>query len=131
MLAVPVEALPEGPGWAYEPKFDGWRALAFRREHSVHLQSRTGKPLGGYFPDVTRMVRASLPAGVVLDGELVVWERDRTSFALLQRRRSGRREVVRVAPQAPTHPAGVDLPRDAGQRGALDTPPAAPPKPAA
>jgi ATP-dependent DNA ligase len=68
MLAASVDVLPEGPGWAYEPKFDSWRAIAWRRDDDVHLHSRAGRPLGSYFPDITRAVRAAVPAGVVLDG---------------------------------------------------------------
>ncbi|MEU9742527.1 hypothetical protein AB0E12_25410 [Micromonospora chersina] len=61
----------------------GGRPLAFRGASDVYLQSRAGRNLTPYFPDITRAVWAFVPPGVVLDGELVVWERGRTNFALL------------------------------------------------
>jgi ATP-dependent DNA ligase len=108
MLAAPVEQFPLG-AVAYEPKWDGWRALLFRDRDTVHLQSRTGKPLAGYFPEVSRLARAHVPPGTVLDGELVVWEpgRERTSFPLLQRRVAG--NAVREAYRHPAHFVAFDL----------------------
>ncbi|MGR6318849.1 hypothetical protein Q2K19_31745 [Micromonospora soli] len=79
MLAAPVDSVPEGPNLVNEPKWDGWRALAFRGASDVYLQSRAGRNLTPYFPDITRAVRALVPPGVVLDGKLVVWERGRTN----------------------------------------------------
>jgi ATP-dependent DNA ligase len=66
-LALSRKVLPEGEGWAYEPKYDGFRALAYVDGDDVYLQSRGGKPLRRYFPEV------SFPKGrYVLDGELVI-----------------------------------------------------------
>jgi ATP-dependent DNA ligase len=66
-LAKPAAALPEGDGWAYEPKYDGFRALAFVDGGAVHIQSRNGKPLTRYFPEL------AFPVGrYVLDGEIVI-----------------------------------------------------------
>jgi len=109
MTAAAVTSLPEGR-YAYEPKWDGWRALLFRTGDGVFLQSRTGKPLARYFPDLVRVAREALPAGLVLDGELVVWERalGRTSFALLQRRVGGA-GAVREAYRNPATFAAFDL----------------------
>src|ERR687890_395619 len=65
-LARPRATLPEGEGWAYEPKWDGFRAIAYVDGGECYLQSRNGKPLSRYFPEV------SFPAGrYVIDGELV------------------------------------------------------------
>lgn len=86
MLSAPVDAVPQGPRLAYEPKWDSFRALAFVEATGVYLQSSAGKNLSPYFPDVTRAIRQTLPQGVILDGELIVWERGRTSLARLQRR---------------------------------------------
>lgn len=122
MLATPVDTLPEGPGWAYEPKWDGWRAIAFCRAQGVHLQSRSARPLSNYFPDVTRVVRATVPAGVVLDGELIVWERERTNFALLQRRVTAGSHVLRMARDHPAHYVVFDLLRDVDGRELLEVP---------
>ena len=66
-LALSRKALPEDEGWAYEPKYDGFRALAFVDGGDVFLQSRNGRPLARYFPEL------ELPAGrYVIDGELVI-----------------------------------------------------------
>jgi ATP-dependent DNA ligase len=107
MLARPIAALPaEDPRavTAYEPKFDGWRLLVFRGPgEGVQLQSRSGRLLTGYFPEVARIARDHLPPGVVLDGEVIVWEgeRRRLSFAHLQRRitASPRRALERALQQ--------------------------------
>jgi ATP-dependent DNA ligase len=108
MLAAPVPELPIG-AVGYEPKWDGWRALLFRTGDDVYLQSRTGKPLGAYFPELVRVASASLPAGLVLDGELVIWDAEagRTSFARLRRR-------VAAADRQPAHFVAFDLLQLAG-----------------
>lgn len=70
-LALSRKTLPEGDGWAYEPKWDGFRVLAFVDGDEVYVQSRGGKPLLRYFPEL------ELPAGeYVLDGELVILDGD-------------------------------------------------------
>ena len=58
MEAKLVDALPEGEGWQYEPKWDGFRCLVFRDGDAASLQSKPGKPLGRYFPEVVAMVLA-------------------------------------------------------------------------
>ena len=81
-LARSRQALPEGAGWAYEPKYDGFRTLAFVDGEDVYLQSRGGKPMTRYFPEV------DLPAGrYVIDGELVILDDDGAEvFDALQNR---------------------------------------------
>src|SRR5215218_6584266 len=81
-LALSRKDLPEGEDWAYEPKYDGFRALAFVDGDEVYLQSRGGKPLRRYFPEV------EIPKGrYVLDGELVIIDGDgREEFNRLQMR---------------------------------------------
>lgn len=121
MLAKPVDTLPAADacagGCAYEPKFDGWRCLVFRHRGEVYLQSRSGRPLGGYFPEIARLCRQALPDGAVVDGELVAWEpvSGRTSFALLQRRVSAGRRVLQLARQHPAHLVVFDLLQADGQ----------------
>src|SRR5215211_7466866 len=121
MLARPVNALPAADacagGCAYEPKFDGWRCLVFRNRGNVYLQSRSGRPLASYFPEIARRCRQALPDGVVVDGELVAWEPvpGRTSFALLQRRVSAGRRVLQLARQHPAHLVVFDLLQADGQ----------------
>src|SRR5512137_2460795 len=72
MLAKRVDALPEGQGWLYEPKWDGFRALVFRDGEQVYLQSRDLKPLARYFPELPPALRHALPDRCVLDGEIVI-----------------------------------------------------------
>ena len=72
MLAKRVSALPDGEGWLYEPKWDGFRALLFRDRDEWHLQSRDLKPLGRYFPELRQPILSQLPERVVLDGEIVI-----------------------------------------------------------
>ena len=79
MLASPVDGIPRKGGLLFEPKWDGFRCLVFadpQAEEPVVLQSRTGRPLNRYFPEVLRNVAAQLDRPAVLDGELVVIRRD-------------------------------------------------------
>ncbi|MCW3820213.1 hypothetical protein ONA91_37870 [Micromonospora sp. DR5-3] len=122
MLAAPVDAVPEGPDLVHEPKWDGWRALAFRETDGVYLQSRAGRNLTTYFPDITRTIRAAVPPGVVLDGELIVWEGGRTNFAQLQRRVTAGRALLRLAREFPAHYVLFDLLADAGGQVIVDLP---------
>jgi ATP-dependent DNA ligase len=92
MAAKTVTQLPVGPGWSFEPKYDGFRALAFAGPGGVVLQSRQLRDLTPAFPDVAAAVRHL--GEVVVDGELVVWRAGRFDFAALQDRlRSGRARV--------------------------------------
>ena len=81
-LARSRKELPDGDGWAYEPKYDGFRTIAFVDGEDVYLQSRGGKPMTRYFPEV------ALPAGrYVVDGELVILDDDGAEvFDALQNR---------------------------------------------
>jgi len=80
MEAESVPALPAGPEWQYEPKWDGFRCLAFRDGDEVRIQSKAGKPLGRYFPDVVEDVAALEARRFVLDGEIVIPVDGRLSF---------------------------------------------------
>lgn len=84
MLAAPATTIP--PGMAYEPKWDGFRALVFRDHDEVRLISRSGRDLTPYFPDVVEAVRADAPQRCVLDGELVVIDGDALRFTRLLER---------------------------------------------
>ncbi|MGI5238881.1 ATP-dependent DNA ligase [Dactylosporangium sp. CA-139066] len=113
MRAVAVGDLPDG--LVYEPKWDGFRALAWVFDDRVLIQSRQLRDLTPYFPDVRRLLRA-LPAGTVLDGELVIWDPDRgrTSFTALQGRITAGRRLLREARGRPAHLVVFDLLQDAG-----------------
>jgi len=85
-LARSAKELPEGEQWCYEPKWDGFRTIVFRDGHDVRLQSRNGRPMNRYFPEVVEQVRA-LPADrVVLDGEMIVIVDGIQEFDLLSQR---------------------------------------------
>jgi ATP-dependent DNA ligase len=105
-LARSRAALPEGDGWAYEPKWDGFRAIAFVDGGDVHLQSRNGKPLNRYFPELR------FPAGrYVVDGEIVILnERGGQEFDLLgQRIHPAASRVAMLAERWPARFIAFDL----------------------
>lgn len=72
MEAQPAESLPSGPEWHYEPKWDGFRCLAFRDGDRIDLESKSGKPLTRYFPELVASLRAIRAKQFVLDGEIVI-----------------------------------------------------------
>jgi ATP-dependent DNA ligase len=80
MEAESTDRLPSGPGWQFEPKWDGFRCLAFRDGDSIRIQSKAGKPLGRYFPDVVESLGALGATRFVLDGEIVIPVNGRLSF---------------------------------------------------
>lgn len=102
MLCQLAHALPEGEGWLYEPKWDGFRALVFRDGDELVIQSRELKPLGRYFPELDGPLRASLPPRVVLDGEIVIATGGALDFeALLLRIHPAASRVKLLAAQHP------------------------------
>ncbi len=117
MDAELVHELPKGPGWQYEPKWDGFRCLAFRSGEHVELQAKSGKSLGRFFPDVVALLR-SLPASrFVIDSELVIPVAGENSFEELQLRLHP--AASRVRKLAAAHPATMmafDLLVDDGGR---------------
>jgi ATP-dependent DNA ligase len=86
MLAKRADTLPEGDGWMFEPKWDGFRTLVFRDGASLMLQSRDKKPLNRYFPELEAPLLEQLPERAVLDGEIVVARGDALDFEALQLR---------------------------------------------
>ncbi|HTM87294.1 MAG TPA: ATP-dependent DNA ligase [Terriglobales bacterium] len=80
MEAKSVEELPRGEGWQYEPKWDGFRCLAFRHGEQVLLQSKAGQPLGRYFPELVDALRLLRPQQFVFDGEIVIFSGEHLSF---------------------------------------------------
>jgi ATP-dependent DNA ligase len=102
MEAKLVRALPRGEGWLYEPKWDGFRCVAFRDGDELALQSKAGQPLARYFPEVVAALQSLAPTRFVLDGELVIPEGDAFSFdALLQRIHPAASRVQKLAHQTP------------------------------
>src|SRR3954447_13428379 len=105
-LALSRKELPEGEDWVYEPKYDGFRAIVYVDGDEVYLQSRGGKPLRRYFPEV------EFPKGrYVLDGELVILDSDgREQFDALQNRLHPAESRVRMlAEQSPALFRAFDL----------------------
>jgi ATP-dependent DNA ligase len=102
MEAKEVGALPKGDGWQYEPKWDGFRCIAFKNGARVELQSKSGQPLGRYFPEVVDRLKRLPAKKFVVDGELVVRIDDAQSFDdLLQRIHPAESRVKRLARETP------------------------------
>jgi ATP-dependent DNA ligase len=110
MEAKLVEALPEGEGWQFEPKWDGFRCLVFRDGGEVHLQSKSGKPLGRYFPEVVETILSMNADRFVLDGELIIPVGGILSFDALQLRlHPAESRVRRLASETPAQLMLFDL----------------------
>ena len=102
MEARLVDEIPSGPGWQYEPKWDGFRCLAFRDGERIELQSKSGQPLARYFPEVVAHVRALPARSFVLDGEIVIPLDGRLSFDdLLQRIHPAASRIERLSRERP------------------------------
>ena len=86
MEALLAAELPEGDGWQYEPKWDGFRCIARRDGDDIEMISRSGKPLGRYFPEVLEILGATKEKHFVVDGELILPLADRLDFEALQMR---------------------------------------------
>jgi ATP-dependent DNA ligase len=105
-LARSAKELPLGDQWAYEPKFDGFRAIVFVDGDELMIQSRSGKPLGRYFPEL------SFPSGrYVIDGEIVIDSADgQQDFGALQQRiHPAESRIAMLAEQTPAHYLAFDL----------------------
>ena len=110
MLAKRVGELPSGKGWIFEPKWDGFRTLIFRDGDEVFIQSREGKPLDRYFPELNEPLRAQLPERCVLDGEIVIASADGLDFDALQLRlHPAASRVKMLAEQMPASVVFFDL----------------------
>jgi ATP-dependent DNA ligase len=102
MEALSVDAIPVGEEWQYEPKWDGFRALAFRDGDKVEIQSKSGRLMTRYFPELVAALRALKAHKFVLDGELAVSAGRAFSFdALLQRIHPAASRVRRLAAETP------------------------------
>ncbi len=117
MEALSVEEIPVGKEWQYEPKWDGFRALAFRDGNKIELQSKSGRLMTRYFPEVVAALRALGASKFVLDGELVVPRDGAFSFdALLQRIHPAASRVRKLAVETPALFIVFDLLIDADGR---------------
>ena len=110
MEALLAAELPDGEGWQYEPKWDGFRCLARRSGSEVTLTSRSGKPLARYFPDVVEMLLQTKAKRFVIDGELIIPIGDALSFEALQLRlHPAESRVRKLAKETPAELMAFDL----------------------
>ena len=110
MLSSAADRLPEGDGWLFEPKWDGFRTLIFRDPDEILLQSRDEKPMNRYFPELLAPVAAALPDRCVVDGEIVIAGPDGLDFeALLLRIHPAASRVKLLAEQTPASFVAWDL----------------------
>lgn len=110
MEAKSVAALPSGAQWQYEPKWDGFRCLAFRDGTKVDLQSKSGQPLGRYFPELVEALLKLKPKQFVIDSEIVVPVKGRFSFDhLLMRIHPAESRVRKLAQETPAKMIVFDL----------------------
>ncbi|MDQ3622190.1 MAG: ATP-dependent DNA ligase [Verrucomicrobiota bacterium] len=102
MEALPVDEIPLGDAWQYEPKWDGFRCLAFREGAEVYLQSKAGQPLARYFPEMVEALRKVKADSFLLDGELAVPSDGGFSFdELLQRLHPAASRVKKLSSATP------------------------------
>ena len=102
MEAKSVDMIPVGPEWQYEPKWDGFRCLAFRDGDAIALQSKAGEPLERYFPEMVEALRAVKAKQFVLDGEIVIPKGKSLSFDdLLMRIHPAESRVKKLAVETP------------------------------
>lgn len=110
MLAKIATELPSEPGFLFEPKWDGFRALVFRGNTDTYIQSRDLKPLNRYFPELQKALHDALPKGCVLDGEIVLVGPHGLDFdALQQRIHPAASRIARLAQETPASFVAFDL----------------------
>jgi ATP-dependent DNA ligase len=110
MEALLAAELPEGEGWQFEPKWDGFRCLARRDGDEVTLTSKSGKPLARYFPEVADMLRRVKAGRFLLDGELIITVGDALSFDALQLRlHPAESRVRKLSKETPAELMAFDL----------------------
>ncbi|MGI8424389.1 MAG: ATP-dependent DNA ligase [Chloroflexota bacterium] len=110
MLAKLSAEIPQGDGWLHEPKWDGFRAVAFFDGEAVYLQSRDLKPLARYFPELAAGLAKALPAPAVIDGEVVIMGAHGLAFDALQLRlHPAESRVRKLASETPSSFVAFDL----------------------
>jgi ATP-dependent DNA ligase len=110
MLAKRVSEIPEGDGWIFEPKWDGFRAVVFRDEDEILIESRDQKSLNRYFPELLATLQTQLPPRCVMDGEIVIARNGVLDFEALQLRiHPAASRVKMLATQMPASMVFFDL----------------------
>ena len=121
MEARSADVLPADKGvWQYEPKWDGFRCLAFKAGGNVDLRAKSGKPLGRYFPEIVTMLRDAEAKDFVLDGELVIALEGRLAFDALQMRlHPAESRIQKLAAATPARLILFDILADTGTRSLI------------
>lgn len=110
MEALVVEKIPAGEEWHYEPKWDGFRCLVFKDGSTIELQSKNGRPLGRYFPELVAAVEAVNARQFIIDGEVVILAGGKFSFdALLQRIHPAESRIRKLSREHPARLIVFDL----------------------
>jgi ATP-dependent DNA ligase len=123
MEALSVDTIPAGSEWQYEPKWDGFRCVAFRDGAEVQLQSKAGQPLARYFPEIVKALQALKAKQFILDGELVIVQGKKLSFDdLLLRLHPAESRVQKLATATPATLVCFDLIADERGRSFADKP---------
>ncbi len=123
MEAKSVKEIPSGAGWLYEPKWDGFRCLVFRRGDQVLMQSKAGQPLARYFPELVEMFRVLRPSRFVLDGEIVIFSHGQPSFDdLLLRIHPAESRIRKLSRETPASLLAFDLLVDERGHSLVDRP---------
>src|SRR5437016_14216090 len=108
--AKSVKEIPSGPGWLYEPKWDGFRCLAFRSGNQVLLQSKAGQPLGRYFPELVTALRKLPHSRFVVDSEIVIYSGEQLAFDdLLMRIHPAESRIRKLSNESPATLMCFDL----------------------
>src|SRR5581483_6017402 len=123
MEAQPATDLPSGPDWQYEPKWDGFRCLAFRDASRLDLMSKAAKPLTRYFPELATNLSSLKAQQFVLDGEIVIAEDGKLSFdALLMRIHPAASRIKKLSEATPSTFIVFDLLVDASGQSLVKLP---------
>ncbi len=123
MEAKSVDEIPHGDEWQYEPKWDGFRCLAFRNGNEVLLQSKAGQPLGRYFPELIEELKQLPQRKFVLDGEIVIFRGKRLSFDdLLMRIHPAESRIRKLSKETPASLLTFDILVDEHGKSLLEVP---------
>lgn len=123
MEALLVKEIPTGKDWQYEPKWDGFRCIAFRDGETVELQSKSGQSLGRYFPEIVEAVSNVKASRFVIDGELIITIKGEPSFDdLLQRIHPATSRVTKLSRETPARLIVFDLLVDERGKAIFDEP---------
>src|SRR3954464_10916069 len=123
MEAKSVDEIPSGEEWLYEPKWDGFRCLAFRSGNEVLLQSKSGQPLHRYFPELVEELKKLPQKKFVLDGEIVIFQGKKLSFDdLLMRIHPAESRIKKLATETPSSLLTFDLVMDERGKSLVESP---------